>query len=381
MTITLSAEAASLARRRHPWVDGGGIVRRRGASSVGDPVRLIDADGMFLAWGVWSGDPRFPVRLVSWSPEDTLDPPYFRELAIRAAKRRLALPLASHADAYRVVFGEADGLPGLVADRYADYLVVALESRALRRYTAAVAEGACTTLGLRGALLRDGDSGTVVYGEAPPDQVTVREGGLEFVVEPRRGQKTGWFCDQRDNRVRVAAYARGRRVLDAFSYSGAFAVACLAAGASLATLVDTSEDALAVAQRNLASNAVGERAELIRGDAFDALRGFAQSGRRFGLVVLDPPNLLPTGADRSKGERAYRVLQELGAAVLEPGGILATFSCSGAMDRAIFDRIVLDATAKRSGRVLERLCQPADHPVLASFRKSEYLKGLLVQVE
>jgi 23S rRNA (cytosine1962-C5)-methyltransferase len=179
----------------------------------------------------------------------------------------------------------------------------------------------------------------------------------------------------------VARYAQGRRVLDVFCYTGGFAQACLAGRAKSALLIDSSETSLELAGLDLAHHGFDKWAERIRADAFDALRALADEGERFDLVILDPPKLLAPGADRASAERAYRKLQAMGMRLVEPGGLLATFSCSGAMDRARFDQVVFEAAGARPCRVLERFTQPADHPVILSFRKSEYLKGLLLHLE
>jgi 23S rRNA (cytosine1962-C5)-methyltransferase len=366
--------------RRSPVVDASMLERVRGNPLVGDTVRLVAGDGEFLAWAVWTGEARFPARLVSWDPSDVLDASFFGARALAAVQRRLALPLTRTSNAYRVVFAESDGLPGVIADRYADWAILTLEGQALRDRLPVIAESIVGALSLAGAAVREEDSLRVLVGEAPPERVTIEEHGLRFVIDLRQGQKTGWFCDQRENRRHVARYATGRRVLDAFSYTGGFSVACLAAGATSVTLVDSSESALALASENLAPLGRADDATLLEGDAYDTLRALGRAGDRFGLVVLDPPKLLPPGAKREAAEQAYRSIQGLAGRLVEEGGILATFSCSGSMDRASFDRVVFEALGDRDARILERLGQPGDHPVLGSFRKSEYLKGLVLQL-
>ncbi len=367
--------------RRSPVVDAGMLDRLRGHPVTGDPIRLVGDDGGFLAWGLWTGETRFPVRLVSWEPEDTIDFGFFVARALAAAERRLALPFAAENDAYRVVFAESDGLPGLIADRFADWLVVTLECEALRGALAPVAEALCARLGLAGAGVREERGLTPLCGTEAPERIEIVEYGLRFRLDPRQGQKTGWFCDQRENRRRIADHATGRSVLDVFSYTGGFSVACLRAGASHATLIDSSASALALARENLALAECAESATPVEADAYDALRARGRAGERYDLVILDPPKLLPPGAGREAAEQAYRSLQGLAARLVAPGGLLATFSCSGSMDRVSFDRIVFESLARREGRIVERLGQPADHPILGSFRKSEYLKGLLLQLD
>jgi 23S rRNA (cytosine1962-C5)-methyltransferase len=380
VVVTLTREAEGPIRGRHPWVDAGMIRKTSGDLAVGSPARLVTSQGEFLAWAVGSGEARFPARVVAWDPEAMIGPGFFAELARASARRRLDLPLHPDTNAYRVVFGESDGLPGLAADRLGEWLVMLFECEALAPYRHAVADVVCEELGLRGAILRGEAGSEHLRGCLPPNRVSITEGPLSFVADPCEGQKTGWFCDQRDNRARVAEYAEGRRVLDVFAYSGGFSVAALARGARSCELIDSSAEALELARENVALNGVDDCAALVRADAFDALRERGERGERYGLVVLDPPRLHPTHAGRDAAERAYVSLNALGAKVVEPGGFLATFSCSGAMDRARFDHVLTKALGTRPCRIVERLGQPGDHPISLSFHKSEYLKGVVLQL-
>lgn len=378
--ITVAKRALSTLRARRPWVDAGMIERLRGSPHTGAAVRLVSPEGEFVAWGLWSGDPRFPVRAVAWEPDVVLDPSYFREVAAESVRRRSALPLSPLTDAVRLVFGESDGLPGLVADRYGDFAVVAREGRFLDSYLTAIAEGIAEAAGLAGVVLRDRGTCRTLCGSPAPSVIRIREGDLEFDVDPYRGQKTGWFCDQRENRLRVAAYARGADVLDVFCYTGGFAVAALARGARSVHLVDSSAAALAMARRNLELNGCPVSMPMDQCDAMDRLRDLAREQRVYDLVILDPPKLQPPHGDPPEAEQAYLRLQTLAMRLLGPGGLLATFSCSGAMSRSRFDGVVAKAAAARPCRILERLGQPADHPVLLPHPKSEYLKGLILQL-
>jgi len=378
--LVVKKAAEDAVRGRGPVVDAGMIRKLRSQPSTGDAIRLGSDDGSFLAWGVGTGDTRFPVRLVSWDQATVVDPAFFAGVAVRAARKRLALAFTRETNAYRVVFAEADGFPCLVADRYDAWLVMALDGRTMARYASATAAALMAELGLRGALVREPNGSRCFGEEPPPESLEIREGLCRFLVDVREGQKTGWFCDQRENRRRVAGYAVGAEVLDVFAYTGGFAVTCLAAGARSVTLVDSSASALELAERNLRLNAVADRAEIVKADAFWALKDMATSGRLFDLVIADPPKLLPPQAGRTEATRAYRRLQGFAMKLVRPGGLLATFSCSGAMDRASFDQVVAEAAGAREARVLERLGQPPDHPVLLSFRKSEYLKGLILQL-
>jgi len=405
--VVIKREKTGQVKARHPWVDAGMLKRVSGPGQTGTAVRLSGEDGAFLAYGLWAGDDRFPVRLVSWDPEDTPGPGLFVRLALESAGRRAALPLAG-TTSYRVVFGEADGLPGLVADRHGDYVILLLECPALRLYLPQIASALHERLCTGGVLLRAEDGPQLLAGTMPPldrvaqasspayaqaastgrdagatglrGRVRIAEPPLEFDVDVLTGQKTGWFCDQRENRRAAARYAAGRTVLDVFCYTGGFSVAALRAGAESACLVDSSAAALALAERNLDLAGSLGRATVVREDAFDALRRLGREGQQFGMVIVDPPKLLSPGAERPAAEKAYLRLQALAMRLVEPDGLLVTFSCSGAMDRTRFDAIVAEAAGTRACRILERLGQPADHPVSMSFRKSEYLKGLILQM-
>ncbi len=378
--VVIRADRVAQVIARHPWVDAGMVRRHTGPAQTGTAARLVDDRGAFLAWGLWTGDPRFPLRLVSWRSEDIVTPALFCDLARRAAQRRERIRAAG-VDAYRLVFGEADGLPGLVVDAYAGHLVAELECPALRPYLGPVCEELCSSTDAHGVSLRTVDGLTTVCGAEPPELIEIHEPPHSFVVDPRGGQKTGWFCDQRENRQAVAEYADGVSVLDVFCYTGGFSVACLAAGAVSAHLVDGSRRALELARRNLELAGHAGRAERTEGDAFDVLKRLGSAGKSYGLVVLDPPKMLAPDGDRATAERAYRKLQAWAMRLVRPGGVLATFSCSGAIDRSRLDALVAEAAGDRPCRILRRLAQPQDHPVLLSFRKTEYLKGLILELD
>lgn len=379
-TVTVTKGALQPLKARRPWVDAGMIQRTRGTPRTGSAVRLVAPSGEFVAWGLWAGDRRFPIRLVTWDPEAVLDGSYFREVALASARRRARLPLQPPTNALRLVFGESDGLPGLVVDRYGDFAVMKRDTRCLDDYLTAMAEALLGELGLSGIVLQGEAGATVLAGVEPPEEVIIREGDLRFGVDLRGGQKTGWFCDQRENRQRVARYAPDADVLDVFCYTGGFAVAALRAGAKSVHMVDSSAEALGAARGNLEMNGLNANWPMDQSDAFDRLRSLAKEDRCFDLIILDPPKLQPTHGDASKAEGAYLSLQGLAMKLLRPGGRLATFSCSGAMTRGRFDGVVARAAGGRPCRILERLGQPADHPILLSHPKSEYLTGLVVEI-
>jgi 23S rRNA (cytosine1962-C5)-methyltransferase len=290
------------------------------------------------------------------------------------------------------VFAESDGLPGLIVDRYGDYLVCQLSSvgaEAWRATIVAQLAELCSPRGIYersegGARHKEGLSSRrgVLSGDQPPSEVEIVSDGARFMVDIVNGQKTGAYLDQQRNRERVAAHARGGDVLDAFSYTGGFAIACLRGGANAATLVDSSAEALALAERETAANGLRERCRFVAANVFDELRVVRESGRQFDTVVLDPPKFVHSAEQINAGSRGYKDINRLGLSLVRPGGVLATFSCSGHVDAGLFQKIVAGAAvdAGRTAQILERLSQPPDHPVATEFPEADYLKGLILRV-
>jgi len=363
-----------------------------GEPGPGATVRVEAADGAFLGWAHYSPASQIRLRLLSRREEAFPDEAWLRATLRAAVGRRRGL-LAEEGGACRLVFSEADLLPGLVVDRYGDWLAVQVLTAGMEAARAAIIDELGRLLAPRGIVERSDAahralegldaSGGVIAGEPPEAALAIRDGGLSFPVDLERGQKTGFYLDQRLNRPAVAAWARGRRVLDAFCYTGAFAAHAAAAGAAELLLLDSSREALAAAEAALAANGLaGVPTEAICGNAFEELRRLRDRGRTFDLVVLDPPRLAPTRAHAQRAARAYKDANLMAMRLLEPEGILATFSCSGGVDTAFFREIVRWA-AKDAGRevqVLQALGQPPDHPVRLAFPEGEYLKGLLCRI-
>jgi 23S rRNA (cytosine1962-C5)-methyltransferase len=390
--VRLKAGREKSVLRRHPWLFSGAIGEVEGEPAPGAVVRVEDHSRAFLAWGHHSPHSQIRVRLLSWREDQRPDGAWLRARLAAALARREGL--APPGGACRLVHGEADGLPGLVVDRFGPFLVLQAGTAGmdpLKQQAARMLMELCA--GARGVYERSGADARrleglqpaqgVLCGEDPPVPLMVEEDGLTLAVDVKGGQKTGSFLDQRENRAAAARFARDADVLDAFSYTGGFALHCLAGGAKSALLVDGSAGALAGAGVNLSLNRFLGRAEMVQGDGFEVLRALHGQGRLFDLVVLDPPNLAPTRAQADKAARAYKDANLWGMRLLRPGGILATFSCSGGVDAALFARIVAWAAldAHRDARVLLRCGQSADHPVLLSFPESEYLKGLICRIE
>jgi 23S rRNA (cytosine1962-C5)-methyltransferase len=334
------------------------------------------------------------VRIYTRTPGQALDGAFFAARAAEAVRFRMELFRdRPDTDAYRVVFSEADGLSGVVIDRYADAISAEIEAGALVPHLGPIFQSVVeafksTRLAVkleRNAALREGlvaaDVEKHAFGE--PGPVTIRESGFVFEVRFEAAQKTGFYLDQRENRRRVAAYARDRRVLSAYCYTGAFEVHCAAAGARGIVGLDSSEPALELARRHHVLNALCVPADYRCADVPTALRSLRDAGETFDMVILDPPRFVANRSQKERGMRAYKDINLLAVKLLTPGGILATFSCSGLVTAADFRKIIgwASADAGRTVRILETLGQPPDHPVLAVAPETEYLKGLICRVE
>jgi 23S rRNA (cytosine1962-C5)-methyltransferase len=301
------------------------------------------------------------------------------------------LPAARHGNALRLVHGESDGLPGLVVDRYADVLVAQFLSAGAERWREGILDAlkeisSCEAIfersdaevrKLEGLPQRVG----FARGNRAASRCPIVEYGLNFRVDVEQGQKTGFFLDQRENRQRVRALASGREVLDGFSYTGGFAIAALAGGATRVTALESSAAALEVAKDNLAANPLdAARIEFVQADVFAQLRTLRDRGAKFGMVILDPPKFAPTAAQARNAARAYKDINLLALKLLAPGGLLATFSCSGGVPADLFQSIVAGAALDAGGeaQIIERFGAAADHPVALEFPEGDYLKGLLI---
>lgn len=379
-------------RHRHPWVFSGSVARVEGSPGDGDEVDLRDADGAFVARGLYNGRSQIRVRLYSWDEAEALDAAFFRGRIERAiAFRRNVLGWLTPGTACRLVFSEADGLSGLVVDRYDDWLVVQLTSLALARRAELLLDILGELTAARGVYLRTEKgigrqeglelSDGLVRGAEPPDRIEIREHGLDFLVDVRVGHKTGWYLDQRQNRLAAARLAAGRRCLDVCCYTGGFAVGLAAGGAHEVLGIDASAPALAAAAENASRNGqdrVGWRA----GDAFAVLPEMAEAGERFDLIVLDPPRFAQSRKGLAQALRGYAFLNEAAVRLLSPDGILVTCSCSGRVSRDEFVRM-LASVATTAGRDLQVFAQAGagpDHPISAACPESDYLKCLFCRV-
>ena len=389
-SVVVRAGRQKSLHRRHPWIFSGAIERVDGAPGSGETVDVRAHDGAFLAKAAYSPSSQIRARVWSFAPE-TIDPAWFARRVRAAVEARADMLDASHT-ACRLVHGESDGLPGVVADRYGDTLVVQLTSAGAEAWRGAIVDALLAATGASTVVERSDADVRAMEGLAPragvvagalAGPVEILEGGIVYRVDVLAGQKTGFYLDQRDSRRRVRALARGRAVLNAFCYTGGFTLAALAGGAREAVSIDSSADALSLARSNLAANPglAGGAASWREADVFAELRRLRDEGRRYGLVILDPPKFAPTAAHSARAARAYKDINLLALKLLEPGGLLATYSCSGGVSADLFQKIVAGAAldAKADAAIVGRFAASADHPVALAFPEGDYLKGLLVR--
>jgi 23S rRNA (cytosine1962-C5)-methyltransferase len=381
------------ALNRHPWIFEGAIERVEGDPAGGDVVTVRDARGEFVGYGYVNRHSQITVRLLSWDPAEQVDERLWASRIAGAVARRRSWAGRSETTAYRLVYAEADLLPGLIVDRYNDFLVVQCLTLGIERRKAELVDALVQVAGPVGIYERsDVDvreqeglppATGVCWGAEPPPEIEILENGHRFLVDVKTGQKTGFYLDQRVNRSVLARYASSMEMLDAFAYSGGFSVYAAAAGAGPVTLLDASDSALDLARRNLALNGWNRDMDaFVKGNVFEVLRQYRDQGRSFDLIVLDPPKFAPTRQHVHRASRAYKDINLLAIKLLRPGGLLFTFSCSGGIDALLFQKIVFGASvdAGRDVQVLEQLSQGPDHPVLLSFPESAYLKGLVCRV-
>ncbi|MDP1693777.1 MAG: class I SAM-dependent methyltransferase [Burkholderiaceae bacterium] len=375
--------------RRHPWVFQGSVAR--GGADAGETVRVEADDGRFLAWASFSPSSMIRVRVWSFIEAERIDAAFFARRIAAAVALRARLPIQS--DAVRLIHGEADGLPGLIVDRYADLLCAQFLSAGTERWKATIADALLAATGCA-KLYERSDSGVRGLEGLPPLKgwlrgegatgVAIREHGWKLTVDVAEGHKTGFYLDQRDNRARFGQLVRHfgvQRVLNCYCYTGGFSVAALAGGAQQVLSVDSSAPALERARAHVALNGFDPaHAEFVDADVNALLRERLKAGERFDAIVLDPPKFAPSAAHAERAARAYKDINRLALELLAPGGLLFTFSCSGGIGAELFHKIVAGAglDAEVDGLLLDRLAGACDHPTTINFPEGEYLKGLVV---
>ena len=392
--LILKPGKARSMQRRHPWIFAGSVDRLEGRARPGDTVTVRDADGQPLARAAWSPASQIRARVWSFDPAAVIDHAWFKRTVAAAVARRASHPHLAGQEGVRLIHGESDGLPGVIADRYGPVVVLQLTSAGADKWREAIVAAlvqatGCTTVYERSdsevrALESLEPVSGCAFGELPPAPLTIVENGLRLEVDPVAGHKTGFYLDQRDNRRLTGELAAGRAVLNCFCYTGGFSLQALAGGATSVLSIDSSGPALATAARNLALNPHLDaiRAEWRENDVFQALRALKADGRRFDLIVLDPPKFAPSAAHAERAARAYKDINLLGFRLLNPGSILMTYSCSGGVGLELFQKIVAGAAcdAGVEGRILHRLSAAPDHPIGLAVPEGEYLKGLVCQI-
>jgi len=390
--IILKKGKEKAALQRHPWVFSGALEKIKGKPEDGDVVKVFAFDNEFLAYGYFNSNSRVAVRLLEWDETQVIDKNWYQNRLKQAIASRQFI-LSEETNTCRLVFSEADFLPGLIVDKYADFLSLQILSSGIEKVKNDIVEilraelnpkgifdkSDATARGHEGLPIENG----LLWGQNPPEFLEVKENGIAYHINIAEGQKSGFYCDQRDNRRILANYTKGKKVLDCFSYSGGFSLNSLANDAKSITSVDSSALAIDTLKQNVElNNFDATKVTTIQSDVNKQLRAFKETGELFDVIILDPPKYAPSRSALDRAARAYKDLNRLGMLLLEKGGLLATFSCSGAVDIETFKQIVAWAAldAGKEVQIIKQFCQPEDHPVRISFSEGEYLKGLLLRV-
>jgi len=380
--------------RKHPWIFSGSIERITGKPDPGETVKVLSASGKCLGFGAYSPHSQIRVRMWSFDPAQKIDPIFLRQRFRQALKLRQDFFKNKTVNAFRVVNSESDGLPGMIIDQYDSFVVCQFLSVGAEYHKSIMIDVIRESLPCRGIYERsDTDSrqreglkrvSGLLWGEEPPELIDIREEDYRFWVDVRKGHKTGFYLDQRENRRMLSQFAANKRVLNTFSYTGGFGVAAMHAGAGQVINVDSSRAAIELAQKNFQLNGFSEdQTEFIKTDVFDFLRSAARDQQRFDLIILDPPKFAEASYQVMQAARGYKDINRLAFDILSAGGILFTFSCSAAIEPLLFQKIVADAAldARRDAKILHWLSQSGDHTVDLNYPEGRYLKGLVVRVE
>lgn len=399
-----SKGAEGIPKYQHPWVFAGALAAKPPPSvAAGSVIDLVDSRNHFLCRGTYSPDSRMAVRVLTYDEEEKIDGAFWRRRIASSLERRKALPslTASRTNAYRVINAESDFLPGLVVDKYAEWYTMQIQNAGMEYHREQVIDALADVLKPKGGIYERSDEANrqkdglpfrkgLVY--PPGGQLSAENGGLiqieecgrKMLVDLAKGHKTGFYLDQRENRNIVGELCNGKRVLNCFSYTGAFSVAALQNGARHVTNVDSSADALRLSKANFELNGFTDTTlySHVEADVFEYLREPSSKTDKFDLIILDPPKFAASASSIETASRGYKDINRLAMRLLNPGGILATFSCSGAVDQTLFRQIVSSAAieANRQAQVLQTFSQPADHPVSLAFPEGTYLKGFVVRV-
>lgn len=376
----------------HPWLFSGAVQRVEGNPQPGTTVDVISAEGQCLGRGAYSPSSQIRLRVWTFDPQETVDEAFFIRRLQAAFRLREDLGVPAQTNACRLIAAEADGLPGFIADRYADCIVCQFLSAGAERWKKVLIEQIKQATGISNIYERsDADVRTkeglqpqkgVLCGDEPPDLLEIEEHGMQFLVDIKAGHKTGFYLDQRDNRHFVREHSAGVEVLNCFAYTGGFGIAALHGGAKHVTNAEDRADFIGLIEQNVALNGfAANRCANLKADVFQLLRQYLKEGRSFDLIILDPPKFAESQTNLERASRGYKDINLLAFKLLRPGGLLFTFSCSGLMKMELFQKIVADAAAdaKRDAQILRWLGQSADHPVKLAIPETQYLKGLCVR--
>ncbi|MBK9924901.1 MAG: class I SAM-dependent methyltransferase [Anaerolineales bacterium] len=387
--VILKAGREKSLLRRHPWIFSGGIQSVDKEPASGSTVDLLSSDKKFLARASYS--PNSQIRARVWTfTDEVIDKEFFRKRIRKAIDARYSIFDSVSTNSLRLIYAESDSIPGLIVDKYNDVLVLQSLTAGSEYWKETFADILLEETGLAVIYERsDADVREIeglepkvglLRGGTPQLPITISENDLKFIVNPASGHKTGYYLDQRKNRIRVRELAKDKDVLDCFCYTGGFTVNALAGGAKSVLSVDSSADALELCKENIALNKLPvDKHNALEGDVFQLLRKFRDEARSFDMIILDPPKFAPTSAHAEKATRAYKDINLLAFKLLRPGGILVTFSCSGGVDAGLFQKIVAGAAldAGVDAQIIEHLSQGADHPISLHFPEGAYLKGLV----
>ena len=392
-TIRLKPGREKSHLNHHPWVFSGAVDTVSGQADIGQTVDIVSSAGLWLAKAAFSPHSQIRARIWSFTPQTEIDIKFIRNRIVQAMQRRNLLETHQTCPAYRLVHAESDGLPGITIDRYGDYWVCQFLSAGAERWKTDVAQILENLIPCSGvyersdAAVREKEGlrpcSGVLCGNPPPDRIQIQEGSFRFWVDIRKGHKTGFYLDQRENRAMLPEFCKDAEVLNCFAYTGAFGVAALSGGALQVTSIESSAPLLKMIEDQVELNGWStDRVQNLAEDVFYTLRRFRDSRRSFDVIILDPPKFAESQSQIPKACRGYKDINLLAFKLLKPGGILFTFSCSGLMPADLFQKIVADAArdAGRDAWIIRRLYQAADHPTALTFPEGMYLKGLICRV-
>ena len=379
--------------RRHPWVFSGAVQRVEGKAHSGETIDILDSQGKWLARGAYSPESQIRARVWTFQQDEEINIDFFIRRLQQAQSWRDWVAQRDGLDGYRLIAGESDGLPGITIDRFQNFLVLQLLSAGAEYQRPALLSALqhcypeCSIYDRSDVAVRKKEGLPLaqgsVFGDLPPELLPITEHGMKLLVDIQQGHKTGFYLDQRDSRLAARNYSAGRRVLNCFSYTGAFAVSALMGGCAQVISVDASQAALDIAKQNVELNKLDlNKAEFVRDDVFQLLRNYRTQGEKFDLIIMDPPKFVENKNQLASACRGYKDINMLALQLLNPGGILLSFSCSGLMPTDLFQKILADAAvdAGRDVQFIEQFRQAADHPVIATYPEGLYLKGFACRV-